>query len=651
MLRHARELLAVRSPLDAELIVSEILGTWWGRRAADGDVEEVVGEALVAHAARTGSPAALALLTGITCLGTRGQAARAERAALDLMDRGVARPIWADRVGMVEPRECYVSRDVYGDQESVICIFDYPSAEPASHGPGSAAASQPRPTGAPATHGQHSDAPTTAPASATQPSGPAASHAPSSGPAGSQAQPGGPAAAHAQSGGPAAAHAQSGGPAAAHAQSGGPTAGRASSGGPTAAHAQPGGSAVSQAASGEAARAQGGGHAGDASAEGVRARGTDRHALVVLVDRTKPGVVGPRLPGERPPACGTVRDAWVSSRIDRLLDHCRREAAANPLMRFEEIEPRDARALLQRCLDQANEEPDAPVDENFASYHAFVRHRVRALPTGGRAPQPAVHGPDQRATLATRFLASKEAADLSDTAAAIRCVDRIIDYGCTHDFGRPLRVSPVKCEMFLLDWLPRKVLLSQAEQEAVPHVLAAWVRWAGRRTGLPDEAVRATLDAVWDATAKFADAYRDPSAFGLDRELVDRLLPDGDLEALPRRAFALPFLSGRHRVSGRHGTIDLSELDPSDPADRRVLLELEHPGAPEEHLEAHERLADRLWRGDPPQLWETAQALLDVGFERHEVLHRLMAVLDRTGHDPRALRAGLRILRHEPPPG
>ncbi|MCP9966198.1 hypothetical protein LUX57_14675 [Actinomadura madurae] len=51
MLRHARELLAVRSPLDAELIVSEILGSWWGQRVPDGDVEEVIGEALVAHAA------------------------------------------------------------------------------------------------------------------------------------------------------------------------------------------------------------------------------------------------------------------------------------------------------------------------------------------------------------------------------------------------------------------------------------------------------------------------------------------------------------------------------------------------------------------------------------------------------------------------
>src|SRR5215469_8744405 len=68
MLRAARELLAVRSPLDAELMVSELLGTWWsqqgGRRGARrrADIEEIVGEGLVSYAADQGSPAALALL-------------------------------------------------------------------------------------------------------------------------------------------------------------------------------------------------------------------------------------------------------------------------------------------------------------------------------------------------------------------------------------------------------------------------------------------------------------------------------------------------------------------------------------------------------------------------------------------------------------
>src|SRR5580704_2303362 len=75
MLRAARELLALRSPLDAELIVSEMLGTWWGQRAPqasghrNADLEGLIGEGLVDYAAQHPSPAALALLSGIACLG------------------------------------------------------------------------------------------------------------------------------------------------------------------------------------------------------------------------------------------------------------------------------------------------------------------------------------------------------------------------------------------------------------------------------------------------------------------------------------------------------------------------------------------------------------------------------------------------------
>jgi len=82
LLRAARELLAVRSPLDAELMVSELLGTWWGQRGGGrraATVEQLVGEGLVDYAGEQRSPAALALLSGIACLGTSRQAAKAER--------------------------------------------------------------------------------------------------------------------------------------------------------------------------------------------------------------------------------------------------------------------------------------------------------------------------------------------------------------------------------------------------------------------------------------------------------------------------------------------------------------------------------------------------------------------------------------------
>ena len=131
-------------------------------------------------------------------------------------------------------------------------------------------------------------------------------------------------------------------------------------------------------------------------------------------------------------------------------------------------------------------------------------------------------------------------------------------------------MSPVKVQNFMLSWLPRKVMLSSADKDAMPHVLAAWVRWAGRKRGQSESAVAQTLDTVFDSMSTFSRVYRDPSEFGLDEKLVARLLPDSDLEALPRRAFAFPVLEGKH------GGVDLSKLDPADPADRRLLLAADH---------------------------------------------------------------------------
>lgn len=177
----------------------------------------------------------------------------------------------------------------------------------------------------------------------------------------------------------------------------------------------------------------------------------------------------------------------------------------------------------------------------------------------------------------------------------------------------------------------------------MPHVLAAWVRWAGPFQGLPEVAVHATVDAVWEATAAFSRSYWDPSStFGLRREVLNRLLPDGDLSALPRRMFAFPLVT----------ELAHDEFDPTTRSGRRALLRLDHfgsydppqkprgrhSGAPkepyrpldrldEEALDAHEELADRLWRGDPPNLWSAAQRLLDRGLSRSEVLDTLLVAL------------------------
>ena len=517
MLRAARELLALRSPLDAELMVSEMLGTWWGQRPPRSpshglaDLEELVGEGLVEYAAQHESPAALALLSGIACLGTPRQAVQAEKAALALIEHGVARPAWSEHAGAVAAADCYLNSDVSGDRDEAVCLFSYGGKEP--------------------------------------------------------------------------------------------------------------------------------------------------HALVLVVDYN---------------AGGILRDGWVTSQVDTLLERCRRRDITGPDRpepgEFRAVSPSQARRLLESALPVTDKAVDPPVSKSFPAYHAFIRARIRTLPPADAAAEPAsapFGGPatalagqddgsgwigaaarrqawsdDRRAMLVVEFLASDDAEDLSDRKAASRCADHIIDYGCNQDFGRPLRMSPAKVETFLLDWLPRKIMLLPAEQHAMPHVLAAWVRWAGKRRELPPVVIEETLDAVFNTMGTFARVYRDPATFGLDVQLVARLLPDADLEALPRRAFAFPLLQGVY------GGVDLATLDPARPEARRTLLAADHDDAQarptnEQHIRRHLVLSDRLWRGDPPELWEAAQRLLDRGEHRHAVQHTLMYLIRDAGDDPARLAAEL----------
>jgi hypothetical protein len=273
-------------------------------------------------------------------------------------------------------------------------------------------------------------------------------------------------------------------------------------------------------------------------------------------------------------AGGIARDGWVTSQVAKLLDYCRNasEATAAPVApaadrpTFIPLDPPEARRLLEAALVATDSLADPPVSSSFPAYHACIRARVRTLPPApraGSAGRRQAWRKDRRAMLVAEFLASDEAEDLSDREAASRCTDHIVEYGCDQDFGRPLRMSPVKAETFLLDWLPRKVMLTPAEQHAMPHVLAAWIRWAGHRSGLGEQAISKTLDSVFDSMGTFTRVYHDPASFGLEPALVTRLLPDSDLEALPRRAFAFPVLRGSFS-----GT-DLGTLDPADPAERR----------------------------------------------------------------------------------
>jgi hypothetical protein len=113
-----------------------------------------------------------------------------------------------------------------------------------------------------------------------------------------------------------------------------------------------------------------------------------------------------------------------------------------------------------------------------------------------------------------------------------------------------------------------------------------------------------------------------------------------DDEVGRRRSFACP------RRTGEIDGIDLADLSPDDPDGRRELILAEHPElqdaienqireieldgqtmSPQMHITLHEAVANQLWDDNPPEAWRTAQRLLAMGYDRHEVLHMLATVV------------------------
>ena len=102
----------------------------------------------------------------------------------------------------------------------------------------------------------------------------------------------------------------------------------------------------------------------------------------------------------------------------------------------------------------------------------------------------------QRKRLLDDFLGSPEGGAFEPDTDASDIVGLAIDFSVDYVDGRPLRWSPVTVELFMVGWLPRKLLADAEMFEAVPDALAAWVRYAGRVRAIPPRAIEMTVEAI-----------------------------------------------------------------------------------------------------------------------------------------------------------
>jgi len=97
-------------------------------------------------------------------------------------------------------------------------------------------------------------------------------------------------------------------------------------------------------------------------------------------------------------------------------------------------------------------------------------------------------------------------------------------------------------ELFMLDWLARKVTREPGLFERVPDVLRDRVRYAGRRRGVPEDMLLEAVDAVAGYEREMLAAVDDPAAWGPAKAFAAAALgagvdlTDGDqVEAFIRR--------------------------------------------------------------------------------------------------------------------
>ena len=249
--------------------------------------------------------------------------------------------------------------------------------------------------------------------------------------------------------------------------------------------------------------------------------GAESHTLGIYIDRNLGGL---------------VKDAFVAGPLASVREQLERHGPGRHGLALRELDLAQARVRVQDALEILDHTFDPPVDEDVRALRALMRARIRTLPERDAEEDekhPAVTS-GERAQLLVDFLDSPEGQRWRGCEDAEDAARLAIDFGADYNHGGALRWSPVVVEIFMTDWLARKVTREPQFFECVPDVLRDWVKFAGHRRGVPAAALRQAVAAVKRFRKEMLQAVDDPEAWG------------------PAKAFA---------VAAQQAGVDLSDAD------------------------------------------------------------------------------------------
>lgn len=197
-------------------------------------------------------------------------------------------------------------------------------------------------------------------------------------------------------------------------------------------------------------------------------------------------MLGARLPGGHELTClvyvdhnlgALVKDGFVvPESIANMVAQYRR-VTEDPDTRWDDISFADARAWIDAAIELAAITFPPLQTETWPACRALVEWIIRGLPEGGTGYQRPQWDSATLVRLTDRFFTSPDGARLDDPDRR-DLLESLLWYGTDYGPGDPLRWSPVRVEILLDDWIPRKIVAPVRYLAKAPELLRAFIRFA-----------------------------------------------------------------------------------------------------------------------------------------------------------------------------
>jgi hypothetical protein len=215
-------------------------------------------------------------------------------------------------------------------------------------------------------------------------------------------------------------------------------------------------------------------------------------------------ILGARLPDGNELTClvyidhnlGTlVKDAFVvPASIAEMVAEFQR-ATDDSDTRCQVVSLADARAWVGAAIELAAITFPPLETESWPACRALVEWITRGLPEGGTGYQRPQWDSASLGGLTDRFFASPYGTRLDDPDHR-GLLESLLWYGTDYGPGDPLRWSPVKVEILLDDWIPRKIVAPAEYLAKAPDLLRAFIRFTHAEVGLRSDLTDETLAAI-----------------------------------------------------------------------------------------------------------------------------------------------------------